>query len=78
MSLRYWQVPWMQKSLYFFRHGFLFFPLPFPPFLPFPLLLFTSVLSASRMTEGSLGLLDMATEEGGKMKGEEGKTDFKQ
>lgn len=60
--LRYWQVPWMQKSLYFFRHGFLFFPLPFPLDLPFPFLLFPSVLSASMVTNGSLGLLDIATE----------------
>lgn len=59
--LRYWQVPWMQKSLYFFRHGFLFFPLPFPLAFPFPFLVFASVLSASRVTDGSLGLLDIAT-----------------
>lgn len=50
----------MQKFLYFFRQGFLFLPFPFALFLPFPLLLF-SVFSASRMADGSLGLLDIAT-----------------
>ena len=59
--LWYRQVPWMQKSLYFFRHGFLFLPFPFALFLPFPLL-FASVLSVSRMADGSLGWLDLDTE----------------
>lgn len=61
MSLRYWQVPWMQKSLYFFMQGFLFFPRPLPFFFAVPLRLFPSVVAASRMEDGSLGLLDMAT-----------------
>lgn len=63
MSLRYLQVPWIQKSLYFFRHGFLFFPFPFPFafFLPKPFLLEPSSLSAFNTALGSFGLLENAT-----------------
>lgn len=63
MSLRYWQVPWIQNSLYFFRHGFLFFPFPFPFvfFLPCPFLLEPSIFSAFKTALGSFGLLENAT-----------------
>lgn len=62
-SRRYWQVPWIQKSLYFFRHGFLFLPFPFPFafFLPSPFLAAPSSFSPFKTALGSLGLLENAT-----------------
>lgn len=62
-SFRYWQLPWIQKSLYFFRHGFLFlpFPFPFPFFLPSPFLFESSSFSAFKTALWSLGLLENAT-----------------
>lgn len=35
-SFTYLHSPWMQKSLYFRRHGSLFFPNPLPFFFLFP------------------------------------------
>lgn len=35
-SFTYLHSPWMQKSLYLRRHGFLFFPNPLPFFFLFP------------------------------------------
>lgn len=35
-SFTYLHSPWMQKSLYFLRHGSLFFPNPLPFFFLFP------------------------------------------
>ncbi len=63
-SLRYWQVPWIQKSMYFFRQGFLFLPFPFPLafFLPSPFLVKPSSFSAFKTALGSLGLLEKATD----------------